>query len=46
MRKNCLSTTKYLAYEGACGQYAYPYFEQEADNYLRNTWFTARPAAF
>lgn len=46
MRKNCLSTTKYLAYEGACGQYTYPYFEQEADNYLRNTWFTARPAAF
>ena len=46
MRKQILSTTKYLAYNGAVGQYGYPYFEGDADNYLRNTWLSARSAEF
>ena len=46
MRKNCLYDNISLAYEGACGMYAYPYFEHDADNYLRHTWYNARLAAF
>lgn len=46
MRKQLLGTTKYLAYNGSCGQYSYPYFNQDADNYLTNTWLSARPTEF
>lgn len=46
MRKQLLSTTKYLAYNGSVGQYGYPYFEGDADNYLRNTWLSARSTEF
>lgn len=46
IRKNLLDTTKNLAYSGSVGQYGYPYFNYEADNYLTNVWLSARPAEF
>lgn len=47
MRKYCLPTKQTLNYNGGSGStYGYPYFNGTADNYLRNTWLSARPESF
>ena len=46
MRKYCLPNNMYLNYSGGSGQYSYPYFDYNADNYLSKTWLTAAGESF
>lgn len=46
MRKYCLPNNMYLNSSGGSGQYSYPYFDYNADNYLSKTWLTAASESF
>lgn len=46
MRKYCLPDNICLNYSENLGQYNYPYFDYDADDYLTDTWLSARSTEF